>query len=90
MGLGKATVITRTPTTEEYVDHGRTGLLVEPGNAQALAGAIQRLLDNADERHRIGTNARVEFEQRFSRQATFRSLYACVRQLVLDDEHSVC
>jgi glycosyltransferase involved in cell wall biosynthesis len=40
------------------VRDGETGLVVHAGSAPALARAIERLLDDAALRHRLGSNAR--------------------------------
>lgn len=42
----------------EVVEHGRTGLLVEPGDPKAYAVAIGRLLGDEAERFRLGERAR--------------------------------
>ena len=44
-------VATRDGALPELVEHGRTGLLVERSNAQALADAILELLNDPDRRH---------------------------------------
>jgi glycosyltransferase involved in cell wall biosynthesis len=49
----------------DIIRHGRDGLLVEPGNAQALAAALDRLMSDADLRGRFGIAAR-EARDRFS------------------------
>ena len=38
----------------EFIEHERNGLLVEPGNADALAQALRRLLDAPEEARRLG------------------------------------
>ena len=43
MALGKPVVATRVVGTADYVRDGENGLLVEPGDAAALAQAIERL-----------------------------------------------
>lgn len=58
MALGKACVVTDTPAMREYVEDGRTGVLVAPHDPAALRAAVARLLDDPDERRRIGDAAR--------------------------------
>ncbi|MEA2358044.1 MAG: hypothetical protein QOI62_1304 [Solirubrobacteraceae bacterium] len=48
MALGKATVVTDSPGVRDYVEDGRTGLIVPPGDAQALAQALRWLKDPAN------------------------------------------
>jgi glycosyltransferase involved in cell wall biosynthesis len=46
MASGRAVVATDVGGMPDIVDHGETGLLVPPGDAQALAHAMQTLLDD--------------------------------------------
>jgi len=57
MALGKAIVTTRCPSTEGYIEDGRTGLLTPPADADALRAAITRLLDEPGLRTRLEENA---------------------------------
>jgi glycosyltransferase involved in cell wall biosynthesis len=41
-----------------------TGVLVSPGDVPALAGALRRVIENKDERHRMAATAR-EAARRF-------------------------
>jgi len=50
---------------EMVVDH-KSGLLVPPGDADALARAIRFLADHPEERRRIGEAGRAAAEARFS------------------------
>lgn len=52
----------------EIVDDGRTGLLVPPGDAQALADAVGRLLDDPHEALRLALAGREDATERFSPQ----------------------
>lgn len=54
MDAGVATVATRVGGLPELIEDGSSGLLVEPGNAGALAGGIEMLLDDPDLRARLG------------------------------------
>ena len=46
MALGLPAIATRYSGIPEIVEHGETGILVEPRDADALADAIERLLTN--------------------------------------------
>lgn len=50
----------------EVVSHDETGLLVPPGDEEALAEALERLLVNERERQRMGRKGRVRAERLFS------------------------
>ena len=63
MGFGKAIVATRSPSTETYIRHGETGLLVEPRDVEGMRKAILHLWNNPDEATRMGKEARRLFEQ---------------------------
>ncbi len=54
MAMGKAVVATRMMGVEDYVEDGETGLLVAPGDADALRAAMERLLDDPDLAARMG------------------------------------
>jgi hypothetical protein len=48
MALGKVAIVTDSPGVREYVEDGRTGLVVPPGDADALAAALRWTLDPAN------------------------------------------
>src|SRR5690606_15060323 len=48
MATGKAVVATRGGAFPEIIEDGHSGLLVERGNAEALALALLRILGDAD------------------------------------------
>ncbi len=58
MARGKALVVTDTPGVRDYIDDGRTGLVVPPGDGAAIASAVRRLLDDPEERRAMGERAR--------------------------------
>ena len=51
-------VTTRMGGAEEIIEHGRSGLLVEPGQPEPLAAAIRALLQSPELRDRLGSAAR--------------------------------
>ncbi len=66
MAAGLPVVATRVGGTPLLVDEDATGLLVPPGDAEALGRALEHLARSADERHRMGTAARERARDRFS------------------------
>lgn len=66
--MGLPVVATDIRGCRQVVDTGRTGLLIEPRNAEQLAFAIRRLVQDADLRTEMGERARAkarsDFDQR--------------------------
>jgi hypothetical protein len=58
MAAGKAVVVTDTAGVRDYIEDGLTGIIVAPGDRNGLARAVRRLLDDRNERDRIGQCAR--------------------------------
>ncbi|MDD5627222.1 MAG: glycosyltransferase family 4 protein [Patescibacteria group bacterium] len=65
MAYGKAVVSTRHGAPQEFIQNNETGILIEPGNVLELAERIIFLLQNPDERRRIGENARKDVLEKF-------------------------
>ena len=57
MSAGIACVATNVSGNPELIKHNQRGLLVAPNQAQVLARAIERLLNNKDLRERLGRTA---------------------------------
>jgi len=70
MALGKPVIVTDTPGVRDYIEDRETGLIVPPGDAEALAGAIRWVLDpgNRTEVERMRLKARHVARARFSRR----------------------
>ena len=66
MASGAGVVATMTEGAREIIDDEETGLLVDIANAEALAKAIQKLLEGAALRKSIGAHARTRARTRFS------------------------
>lgn len=63
--LGLPTVATRVGGVPECIDHGETGLLVEPHDLEAFATALADLLNDSRSRQRLGRAARSRVRERF-------------------------
>jgi glycosyltransferase involved in cell wall biosynthesis len=66
MAQERPVVATRVGGSAEVVVDGETGLLVPPGDEEALAAALQDLLGDAELRRRLGTAGRRRVEEHFS------------------------
>jgi glycosyltransferase involved in cell wall biosynthesis len=53
-------VATKVGAIPEIVEHGKTGILVNPNNEKELAGAIILVLTNKNLRQRLSNNAKRE------------------------------
>jgi glycosyltransferase involved in cell wall biosynthesis len=78
LALGRAVVVTKSSATADYVEADQTALCVERGSASSFAQALRRLLDDPEERRRLGAAARKQFEARHTLEAFLRRLHACV------------
>ena len=80
MAMGVPVVTTRLGGIEELVAHEETGLLAPPGDIEALAKSLERLLADAELRRRLANQARRVIEERFNLQVNFTPL----RQLLCE------
>lgn len=72
LAAGRAVVATAVGATPDLLDGGRCGLLVPPGDDQALADAVCRLLSDPALATDLGTIARRRAEREYSRVAMVR------------------
>ena len=64
--MERAVIVTRSRGILDFVVDGETGILVEPGNAQAMREAICYLVSRPEEARRMGKNARARIEAQFT------------------------
>jgi glycosyltransferase involved in cell wall biosynthesis len=76
MAAGVPVAATAVGGVPEILDSDQTGLIVEPRNAPAMAGAIERLLCDEDLRCRLRRAALSSVAARYSPDAYCRDLVA--------------
>jgi glycosyltransferase involved in cell wall biosynthesis len=81
MSFSKACVATRAPSTETYIQHGETGLLVEPHDVEGLRRTILHLWRNPDEATRLGNAARRRFEENHTIDKLAQRIYGVALQV---------
>ncbi len=82
MAAGKAIICSRVGGLPEIIEHGVTGLLVEPGNRKELAAGIKYLWNNPEICRQMGRNARNKALSRYSPDRLYERLMACYRKAI--------
>ena len=74
--MGVPVLATRVSAIPEIVEDGRTGLLVDPGEPEAMAQCMVKLLGDEKLRQRIITAARQRVREEFNNQELIQQLAA--------------
>jgi glycosyltransferase involved in cell wall biosynthesis len=82
MAAGKAVVTSAIAGVDEVVSDGETGLLVRPGDPDALAEALRRVVGDAELRARLGAAARLRAEAEHSAVGSTRRVTAVYDELL--------
>jgi glycosyltransferase involved in cell wall biosynthesis len=82
MSHGLPCVGVRGEPMEEIIDHGATGLLVEPEDVEALSESILRLLTDLELRRNLGGRARHTVERQFTWDHVTHRLIPALAQAV--------
>lgn len=72
---GKPVIAGRSGGVSDAVSHGQSGLLVDPENIQEISEAILRLVENKDERIKLGVLGRQRALENFKWQTQITKLY---------------
>jgi len=88
MASSKPVVATTVGGNPEAVFHGETGLLVPPGDPQALSAAILSILENKDVASRFGMTARKKAEEMFSLAIMIKKYEHFFGQIILNKKNS--
>jgi glycosyltransferase involved in cell wall biosynthesis len=81
MWFGCPSISTRVGGIPEVVEDGRSGLLVPPGDVDALAGALEALIHDEPRRRALGRAAEARARERFSADIVVPRYEALYRRL---------
>jgi glycosyltransferase involved in cell wall biosynthesis len=84
MAMGKPIVAVRAGGAPELIEHGRTGLLGPPDDADQLAANLLRLIDDPRLRHELGGNGRRRARDCFSAERMAEDVEAVYRSVTGD------
>jgi colanic acid/amylovoran biosynthesis glycosyltransferase len=76
MAAGAPVVASNVSGIPELIEHEVNGLLIEPGNPQALADALMRLHDDPELTRRLTANGRRTVRTRFDGERLAQDLAA--------------
>ncbi|MEW5773295.1 MAG: glycosyltransferase [Thermodesulfobacteriota bacterium] len=82
MACGLPVASTRLSGIPELVEHGVSGLLVPPGDAPALAAALESLAADPELRRRMGREGRRKVEAEYDQAANAAKLAGLVEEVV--------
>jgi colanic acid/amylovoran biosynthesis glycosyltransferase len=88
MAVGLPVVTTRIMGVPELVEDGVTGVLVPPGRADSLAGAVKRLAEAPDLRARLGQAGREKVAGDFNLHRSAEQLDELFRELLSSPDGS--
>lgn len=88
MSLGKTVIASTIAGIPEQIDHMRDGILVEPGSAASLAGAMRSVATDGGLRESLATKAREKFARSFSARTSVRNYEALYERLLAQGERA--
>ncbi|WP_022701165.1 glycosyltransferase family 4 protein [Oceanicaulis alexandrii] len=84
MAAGLPVIASDFPLWREIVEGAGCGLLVDPQDPQAIAGAMQWVIDNPEEAAAMGRRGRAAVEDRYNWEAESEKLLNLYRSLMAD------
>lgn len=82
---GTPVIASRLGSMEELVEHGKTGLLFEPGDSLSLAESVRALCNHSDLAG-MRQRARLEFESNYDAEQSFIRLLS-IYERAIEDKH---
>jgi glycosyltransferase involved in cell wall biosynthesis len=77
---GRPVIASNLGAMAELIEHGRTGLLFRPGDAEDLAAQARWMVDHPDQCMAMGRAAREEYERKYTPERNYRMLMTIYEQ----------
>lgn len=84
LACGTPAIASELGSMAEIIQHGRTGLLVPPGDAAALARAVREAFFDDALLHRLGVAARADFEEKYTADVNYAQLMRIYEEAIAD------
>ena len=82
MSMGKAVIVTKTPSTIDYIAHGENALFVQPYDVDDMRREIEFLLANPSIVERLEKEARNTVTQRFNEKIMAQNIYKFINEII--------
>lgn len=82
MAYGVPAIVTDSGGSPELIEQGRSGLIVPPGDAKAIADAISTLYFDREKCRRMGAAAKTRIDRDFNNRQTVEKTLAVYNELV--------
>lgn len=82
MSYGMIPVVSNVCALPEFIEQGKSGLIVEAGSGVALETALERLISDSKMRRRLSSGARKRFREQFSLPKFQRQLLRVLHEAV--------
>ncbi|MGA8489215.1 MAG: glycosyltransferase [Terriglobales bacterium] len=79
---GVPVLASRLGSMQEIVEHGRSGLLFQPGDANDLARVVGEAWEHPEYMRRLGEHARKEYETKYTAAENHRQLVEIYQQVI--------
>ncbi len=92
MMMGKICITTENTGVADYIQDGKNGFVVPPGNAPALRNRMEWIIIHKDDITKIGKEARKTYEQYFTMEAFGKNLEKVLTETEIQwkDRHLLC
>ena len=87
LAMGTPVIASRVGGIPYIVEDGKTGILVEPGDVNALAEKMQLLLEDGELRQEMGQHGKQEAMKRFHPDVVARKTMEVYEKVIADWEH---
>ena len=82
MAFGKPVIAYASGGIRDWLVHGETGFLVEPGNPELISAGLEKLLSNKEQRTQMGARARARVDKYFRKEGHLGKIMRTYRSVI--------